>query len=96
MYSLTKPLSTVVLLIDAIRFESFEEIADTDSSLGLGSDDRDDPDGKVMDFGLDLASEKRDLSDGKVMDSGPDLGSEKRDLSDGKVTDSGPDSGTQV
>ena len=41
MYSLTKPLSTVVLLMDAIRLKSFEEIIDVVSSLDLGSEDRD-------------------------------------------------------
>ena len=42
MYSLTKPLSTVVLSMDAIRLKSFEEKFDVASSPVLGTKDCED------------------------------------------------------
>jgi hypothetical protein len=56
MYSLTKPLSTVALSMDAIRLKSFEEKVDAVSGPDLASGNRDEPDGKVAGSGPVLDS----------------------------------------
>ncbi len=51
MYSLTKPMTTVVLSMDAIRLESSEENADVASSPVLGSEDQDETEDEEADVG---------------------------------------------
>ena len=67
MYSLTKPMTTVVLSMDAIRLESSEENADVASSPVLGSEDRDETDEEEIDAG----SLVRDEPDVTVVGSTP-------------------------
>ena len=72
MYSLTKPLSTVALSMDAIRLKSFEEKVDAVSGPDLASGNRDEPDGKVVDSTPDLVLilksswRFRELTDGRT------------------------------
>ncbi len=51
MYSLTKPMSTVVLSMDAIRVKSSEENGDVASSPVLGSEDQDETEKEEADAG---------------------------------------------